>query len=332
MSVDPAKPDPGSESSPDISSAGTPDARFQILALDGGGLRGIFAAAALAQLEADFESSVLGHFDLISGTSTGGLIALALAAGRSPQEILDFYLELGPKIFPRSSLRRISRLVRPYDPAPLREAVEEVLGAKTLGDSPVRLTIPAFDLTSDDVYVFRTPHLPKLRRDHRERMADVALATTAAPTYLPAHRIDGLRLVDGGVWANNPTMVAVVEALGSLRRSPQSVHVMSVGTTTPIVARNNRLDRGGVLRWARDIVDISFRGQALSGTNHASLLLPKGHVHRLDVPVPKGLHGLDRVDAQNLIGNAMSASRKASSSLDEFFTHAAPPYQREKGI
>ncbi len=160
-------------------------------------------------------------------------------------------------------------------------------------------------------------------------MVDVAMATTAAPTFLPAHRLDGLRLIDGGVWANNPTMVAVVEAIASCRVSPERVHVLSVGTTTEIVHRSRRLDDGLALWWLRDIVDVVFRGQALSGTNHARLLLPDGHVDRLDVPVPKGLHGLDRVDVDNLIGHAMAATRKASRSLEALFTHQAVSYQAQ---
>lgn len=301
--------------------------RFQILSLDGGGLRGIFAASALAQLERDFDTRIVDHFDLVAGTSTGGLIALGLAAGRSPQEILDFYLQEGRTIFPTSRLARIRRRRRPYRPGPLRAALEQILGDRTLGDSSVRLAIPSFDQTSNDVYLFRTPHLPSLRRDHRERMVDVGLATSAAPTFLPAHRIGGLRLVDGGVWANNPTMVAVVEAIASCGVPAGDVHVLNVGTTTEIVHRSRRLDDGSPLWWLREVVDVVFRGQALSATNHAGLLLPKGHVHRLDVPIPKGLHGLDRVDAENLIGHAMAASRKASPTLSSLFTHRAKPYR-----
>ncbi len=119
--------------------------RFQILSLDGGGLRGIFSASALAQLEADFHTTILRHFDLVAGTSTGGLIALGLAAGRSPQDIVDFYLEHGQQIFPTSGWARARRLRRPYRPAPLRSALEEILGDLTLGESPVRLAIPSFD-------------------------------------------------------------------------------------------------------------------------------------------------------------------------------------------
>lgn len=301
--------------------------RFQVLSLDGGGLRGIFGAAALQQLEADFETRIIDHFDLIAGTSTGGLIALALAVGRSPQEILELYLKSGPKIFPTSRWARLRRLLRPYDPSPLRDALTEILGQATLGDSPVRLAIPAFDLTSNDVYLFRTPHAERLCRDHRELMVDVALSTTAAPSYLPTHKLEGLRLIDGGVWANNPTMVAVAEAVSTCQWRPETVHVLNVGTTSEVVHRDARLDNGLPLRWAREVIDVAFRGQALCATNHAQLLLPEGHVRRLDVPVPKGLHGLDRVNPGNLIGNAKAASRKASPSLADFFSHRATSYR-----
>lgn len=309
----------------------TSQRRFQVLSIDGGGLRGIFAAAALAQLELDFETSVLDHFDLVVGTSTGGLIALGMAAGRSPQEIADFYLNEGRAIFPDSRLARLRRLHRPYNAAPLREAVETVVGARTLGESPVRLAIPAFDQTSNDVYLFRTPHHERLRRDHRTPMIDVAMATTAAPTFLPAHRLGGLRLIDGGVWANNPTMVGVVEAAACCSIPLEQIHVLSVGTTTDLVRRSRRLDNGSPARWLREIVDVAFRGQALAATNHARLLLLDGQVHRLDVPVPSGVHALDRVDAEDLIGHAMAASRKASPALADLFGHRAHPYRDQSG-
>lgn len=303
-----------------------PRVRFQVLALDGGGLRGIFAAAALAALEGDFDTRIIDHFDLVTGTSTGGLVALGLAAGLSAQEIVDFYMTDGRLVFPAARLGRLHRLRRPYNPEGLRDALGKVLGNKTLAQSTVRLAIPAFDQTSNDVYLFRTPHLATLRRDHRELMVDVGLATTAAPTFLPAHHLRGLRLIDGGVWANNPTMIGVVEAITGCGAHPGDVHVLNVGTTTEVVHRADRLDNGSPIWWIRAIVDVAFRGQALSATNHAGLLLPRGHVHRLDVSVPKGLHSLDVVDARNLIGNALAASRKMSPTLAYMFEHKAPPY------
>jgi patatin-like phospholipase/acyl hydrolase len=306
--------------------------RFQVLALEGGGLKGIFAAAALAGLESDFRTRVVEHFDLITGTSTGGLIALGLAAGLTAQEIVDFYLEHGRKIFPSERRKRLRRLRRPYDPSPLRDALEGLVGDATLGDSKVRLAIPSFDLTSNDVYLFRTPHHPDLRRDSRERLVDVGMAATAAPTFLPAHRLDGLRLIDGGVWANNPTMVGVVEALAACAVPQANVHVLTIGTTTEVVHRSNRLDDGSPVWWLRSIVDVAFRGQALAASNHAQLILPDGQVNRLDVQIPRGLHALDRVDALNLMGHARTASRKRGPQLAYLFEHDAVPYTRPGGI
>ena len=306
--------------------AATTEPRFQVLALEGGGLKGIFAAATLAGLEADFGTRIVDHFDLITGTSTGGLIALGLGSGLSAQDVVDFYLDEGRKIFPTSRRRRLRRLRRPYDPAPLRSALVSKFGDRTLADSAVRLAIPSFDQTSNDVYLFRTPHHPNLRRDRRERLVDVALATTAAPTFLPAHHLDGLRLIDGGVWANNPTMVGVVEALATCAVPQEQVHVLTVGTTTEVVHRSNRLDDGSPIRWVRTIVEVALRGQALAASNHARLILPRGHVHRLDVQIPRGLQALDRVDARNLVGHARSASRTNGPQLSYLFEHRAIPF------
>lgn len=164
--------------------------RFQILSLDGGGFKGMFSAAVLERLEADLGVSVVDHFDLVTGTSTGGIIALGLGAALRPAQLVDFYVDRGPDIFPGPRRRALRRPFRSkYRAGPLRSALEEVLGEATLADSQVPLAIPTYDLCNDDVYLFRTPHAPRLLRDRRERMVDVALATAAAPTYLPAHQL-----------------------------------------------------------------------------------------------------------------------------------------------
>ena len=300
--------------------------RFQVLALDGGGLKGIFAAAALARLERDFESPIADHFDLITGTSTGGLIALALASGIPAQEILTFYLDNARTIFPTSRRARLRRGWRPYDVAPLRDCLEKLLGGRTLADSPVRLAIPSFNQTSNEVYLFRTAHLAHLKRDHRERMVDVALATSAAPTFLPAHRLDGLRFIDGGVWANNPSMVGLVEAVVACEQPADSVRLLNVGTTTEVQFRPTKLDTGGLLQWATHATDVILRGQGLAAINHSKLLLGAQNVHRLDVVVPRGLHALDSVNTNDLIGHAAASSRKASPEIAHLFSHTASAY------
>ncbi len=159
---------------------------LQVLSLDGGGLKGLFSATLLACVEKDEQTRIADHFDLIVGTSTGGLIALALGAGLSPAEIVDFYERYGLSIFPagrRASARQVVGVK--YSDLPLRAALDEVLGDRTLDESQKRLVVPAYSLDANDVYVFKTPHHTRLRRDGADRMVDVALATTTARRTCP---------------------------------------------------------------------------------------------------------------------------------------------------
>lgn len=324
---------PSTPSAPSSEAAGDPPPppvdRFQILALDGGGMRGMFGAAVLARLEQDLGLRVVDHFDLITGTSTGGIIALGLGLGLSPQEILEFYLEHGPRIFrDRSRLRGVRRLVRAKYPAePLRAALTKVFGDRTFGESSHRLVIPSYNLGKDDVYLFRTPHLPELRRDWRERAVTVAMATTAAPTYLPGLALDGARLVDGGMWANNPSMVALTEAVGPLKKPLSAIRIVSIGTTGDLRRRGRRLDRGGLLPWAVDAVDVLMRAQSESAYRQVCHFVGRDNVLRINPMVPTGTVSLDRVNADDLRGLAAHESRTAAPSFDRSFAdHRAPAY------
>src|SRR5215831_15802433 len=154
--------------------------RFQVLSLDGGGYRGIFSAAVLAAIEEDLDIRVSDLFDLVVGTSTGGIIALGLGAGVRPMQIVDFYAEWGPRIFHRGFPWRHAWKAK-YGNNALRQALTEVLGGKTMQDSIVPLVVPSYDFSRDQLYIFKTPHHPRLRRDGRARMVEVAMATAAAP-------------------------------------------------------------------------------------------------------------------------------------------------------
>jgi uncharacterized protein len=310
--------------------------RFQILSLDGGGLRGIFSAAILAALEEDLQISIVDHFDLIAGTSTGGIIALGLGLGLRPRQIVEFYAELGEQVFrSQLGLRSVRQLLRAkYQPGPLREALAGVFGDRTFGESSKRLVITSYNIGADDVYLFRTAHHPRLRRDWRERAVDVAMATSAAPTYLPSFPLSGTRLVDGGLWANNPAMVAVVEAVGTCSMPLESLRVFSLGTTVDVRHRSRRLDRGGLLPWARAAVDVILRAQSISADNQVYHLLSPERLLRLNPVVPSGLFALDKSDADDLIGVAAHTSRAASPRFAEcFLDHQAArfiPYNLKK--
>jgi hypothetical protein len=239
----------------------------RILAIDGGGIKGVFPASFLAALEETLCLDDLGsYFDLIVGTSTGGIIALALGMGISGKGVLTFYEEHGPAIFSGSRrLRGYRSWFRPkYDPLPLRTALQTVFGGKRLGDSMRRLVIPSLDLAKGEVHIWKTAHHCRFQTDYRASAVDVAMATAAAPTYFPTHRLaSGIPLVDGGTWANNPVAIAVVEAIGILGWSADELRVLSIGcTSTPLRFDWSRPQSLGKLGWASKFVDVFMLGQS----------------------------------------------------------------------
>ncbi|MCK1360481.1 patatin-like phospholipase family protein [Bradyrhizobium sp. 199] len=268
--------------------------RFRILSLDGGGIKGLFSATVLSELEQRFLDGqpITKHFDLVTGTSTGGIIALGLGAGLRASELVEMYSHRGAEIFPeRGSVRRNLQAFRNlvhyyYERNALENVLLDVLGAKLLGDSIVRLCIPAFEGRDSEVFVFKTPHHADYRVDRLEPMVKVALATSAAPTFFRPLEHEGYTLVDGGVWANNPIMLAVVEALICFNLERDQIDVLSIGCgDDPYIVSEAQLNSGGKLAW-NDVIFAAMRLQSLSATNQARLLLSPAAVRRIDPPFP----------------------------------------------
>lgn len=307
--------------------------RFQILSLDGGGIKGVFSAGVLAAIEEDLNIKVTDHFDLIAGTSTGGIIAIGLGLGLRPREIVEFYLREGPKIFTHwFGLKWLQHWAwRKFSAVPFEEALKRCYKEKRFGDSTKRLVIPSYNLGEDDVYIFRTPHHERLRRDFKVPAWKVAKATSAAPTFFPCARdVDSLRLIDGGVWANNPTLVALAEAVGTLNVPLSAIHVFSIGTSDAVIQRRTRLNKGGIIAWGREgaAVDVIMRGQSIGVHNQAKFLLGADHIERLDPKVAADEFSLDGIHkADDLIAKAAHHSRVFMPTFKAHFSgHIAPAY------
>jgi patatin-like phospholipase/acyl hydrolase len=303
--------------------------RFQILSLDGGGLKGLFGISFLAAWEECEKRSVTEYFDLIAGTSTGGIIALALGAGYSAKEILQFYVKEAANIFPPSALAGIRHWVSTkYRADGLEIALREYFGEKKLGDSRKPLIVPAYYPKAGGLYIFKTPHHPRLRNDYREMIRDVARATSAAPTYLPAYKGDsGVELVDGGVWANNPVMLAVTEAMGYLEVPQMQVCALRIGTTTTVPSVQSISDEGGKLGMAKAVLDYMMRGQEQSASTMALHLLGPQRYHEVNITAAAGDFELDRL-SEDLIGLGQNQWRFHSSNLAEksFLNHKPKEY------
>ena len=237
--------------------------------------------------------SIADHFDLIGGTSTGGIIALGLAAGKSAREIRDLYVHRGSQIFPPvwdNVLGRIWKAFRNnilntaiyrYNRCALERELREFLGAKLIGESSVRLVVPAFDGRFSEVFVFKTRHHADYTQDWRQPMVDVALATSAAPTIYRPLNAGGYLLIDGGVWANNPTMLAVIEAMTTYDVPRERIKVLSIGCGDEPYKVTRRMTWGGLWQW-RKIIGAAMRAQSLAATNQARLLLGPSNVLRIE--------------------------------------------------
>jgi len=298
---------------------------FKILSLDGGGIKGLFSAAILAAIEEDNKLNIIDYFDLITGTSTGGIVSIALGLGISPKEIVNFYLIEGKNIFHNKlGLANIYKWIfSKYSSKHISNALKNCFGNKLLGDSSKRLVIPSYNLGEDDVYIFRTAHHERLKRDYKVQAWKIALATSSAPTFFPSCRlIDSIRLIDGGVWANNPTLVGIVEAIGTLKIPLNKIKVLSIGTTNSVAHRKKFLNYGGIIPWVMEnsAIDIIMRGQSIGVNNQATFLLGSQNILRLNPNVASGEFSLDNFfKSDDLIGKAAHFSRSYMPEIKNKF-------------
>ena len=230
----------------------------------------------------------------------------------------------------RGPIGRARRLVSAqYDRRHLDELLSRRLGDKTLRGSKYRLLIPSTEGRNGEVYVFKTPHHPGYTLDGDERMSAVAAATSAAPTYFTPFKQAGYTFLDGGIWANNPTMTALVEALSRFTTRREDIRILSIGCgQMPFQVTERQTRNSGMVHW-RSIIDVAMHLQSVTAVNQAGLLIGREHVTRLDRP--NGTRPIDLDDwkkAKGLLPNQASevARDSASHLAHTFLTHPALPF------
>ncbi|WP_065409091.1 CBASS cGAMP-activated phospholipase [Pseudobacillus wudalianchiensis] len=296
----------------------------RVLSIDGGGIKGVFPASFLASLEDSIGENIGEYFDLIVGTSTGGIIALGLASGMSAKEVVSFYEQEGPNIFKGNKLLRALRWLplAKYSQEPLKEALKNCFGEKRIGECKTRVVIPSMNLDTGEVHIYKTAHHERFRNDYKEKITEAALATSAAPTFFPSKISEsGTSLVDGGMWANNPVGTAVVEAIGVLGWKPGEFQVLSIGCTSePFSVNWGRKFGLGAGYWALKLADTFMTAQSSQSLGTAKLLAGHEFVHRYDVIMPKDRFKLDGIkEIQSLKGLGHTEARKAFHELKNFF-------------
>lgn len=254
---------------------------FKILSIDGGGIKGLYSATILKKFEEKFNCQISDHFDLICGTSTGGLIALALSLKVPASEICNFYVNEGEKIFPNQRKIKIPfigivdigfikqvALSGKYSDIQLEEALRKMFKNSKIRDSNNLLCIPSYSVTEAKPKVFKYDHT-NLSRDNEAPMIDIALATSAAPTYLPmaeSEYFNNEQFVDGGVWANNPTLVGLLEALNYFvgeNKEYKNIEILSLSSLTITGGKSLGLKRSRSFKdWGADLFETAMNGQS----------------------------------------------------------------------
>lgn len=268
------------------------DKPFRILSIDGGGIKGILPAALLAQIEDELPPNqrIGTRFDMIAGTSTGGIIALGIALGLPARKILDLYMTKGAKIFPSAPwpFKRLGRYAgffkqlafRRYNPQVLDHELAKIIGGRKFGEATCRLVIPAFDQNTEPC-IFKTPHHPDYRLDWVEDALTVARATSAAPTFLEGLEHAGRRFWDGGVFANNPVMMAVTDALACYNIERRQIKLLSLGCASETPKLTKKHLRAGLWGW-RSAHAIASSLQSHDALGQAGLLIGRDNLLRID--------------------------------------------------
>jgi uncharacterized protein len=308
---------------------------FKILCLDGGGIRGIYASHLLAKCEHAF-GPVGTKFDLIAGTSTGGIIAIGIGLGLSAQAIDDLYLHRGQEIFPDDILRRgVLRKIRwCFMPLHDHKALERILlstfGDRKFGASENRLVIPAFRGPDPQIAVLKTDHHPDYKEDWQSEAWKIARSTSAAPTFFKGHEEKGAFFLDGGVWANNPIICAIAEALGAYDINPHQIRILSIGTGSTGERINERAIRAGAIGW-RGIIKTAMYLTSDSALSQAQFIVGFENVIRFDPSLPDDkIIDLDDWKAASSILPPLAADDFKMRMVDlvQFFDDLVAPRER----
>jgi uncharacterized protein len=264
---------------------------MKMLCIDGGGIRGIFAIAILQSIEKELKQPISEMFDVVAGTSTGAIIAASVALNISMDEVFESYKRYGKKIFVRQAKVGLFKSV--YNDRYLRRLLKEAFGEATLAEIKKPLLIPAVDITHGKPFVHRSNYGHRNNEDLTIKIWDAVLSSCSAPVYFPPNNVENKYLsIDGGLWANNPSLLCVTEALHSFNKSLEEIHILSIGTgQQKIDFSMDSKKYWGVKQWlpfhfpsmkvTPKLIDLALHLSSESVSYHCQLLL-KDHYLRLN--------------------------------------------------
>lgn len=202
---------------------------MKILAIDGGGIRGAFPAYIIKELNKHFDNGLHKKFDLIIGTSTGSILAGAIANKNNLDEIFNLYRNKGNLIFTKNILGFKGLLFAKYNKKNLKKELNILFKTKMKDVSKPSLAITTSDLINTKVHLIKSAYLHEYIRDGERKLSDVILASCSAPTFFNPTKLDNSLLADGGIWANNPSLVGLTEAISKFNKGMNEIKILSLG-------------------------------------------------------------------------------------------------------
>lgn len=270
---------------------------FNVLTIDGGGIRGIVPAHILNSIVKKLGVDLNEKFQMLAGTSTGSIIVAGLACGISTEDILNLYKSIGDKIF-NKNMSYWPQKFKPafhslYNNSYIKDLLKETFGGIKLGDISKPLLIPATDIGNGGVHVFKSNYCKHFTRDMSVFVYDAVLASCSAPTFFNPTTVGEYALADGGLWANNPSLAAFTDAQKRLNIPADNIKILSVGTGHAKSFYGTDLEKNwGLLNgWQRqEFINFILSLQSQSTHNYLQLMMKEEHLLRLnfesDLPLP----------------------------------------------
>jgi patatin-like phospholipase/acyl hydrolase len=301
---------------------------FKILAIDGGGIRGIYAAHILKRIQNEYKIDYRANFDIITGTSTGSILAAGIAVGHPIDKLCDFYERYGHEIFsikPKSSkLNKIGAIFNAlYDKRRLYSLLNDIFENMTLGDVKTALLIPVTNASNGNTMVIKSSYKENLNftRDATMKLSEAVLASCSAPIYFSPTLVKEYLLADGGLWANNPALVGLTEALSfRLNIGITDVKVLSIGTGQGKIYYNpaDHNKKWGFLQWGGpDLISTILNVQSISVHNMLKLILNKQQYLRLN----HEFEGDPQLDNVNIIKSLLSQADQVFTENSDSIKH-----------
>ena len=261
---------------------------FHILALDGGGTRGIYTAQLLNKVEQLLDVRIRECFDLIVGTSTGAIIAGAVVSDIPMDEIVELFEIEAPDIF-REKWYRNPLFFSKYSNEILAQVIAKHIPAKPLSEISTSLMITTSEITKSELHIFRSNYIEKLSEDNYSDgdvcLRDAIVASCAAPTFFAPKHIKSHLLADGGLWANNPSVAAYTEALTNFGKDVSQVKIVSIGTGHSTAMYRKRRGWGFLSGWGGiKLISYVMTLQSQASANMVKLLLKDNYL-RIDPPI-----------------------------------------------